>query len=80
MVSSGFREYEVKKLRFPACSGQENATFPPHVHGNHKVHPCSNEGKIHIQNSREKAGKKSKILWTSHMEAPSGMREKDRQC
>ena len=33
MVRSGFREYEVKKLRSPACSRQENAMFPPHIHG-----------------------------------------------
>ena len=27
-----FCEYEVKKLRSPACSRQENAIFPPHIH------------------------------------------------
>ena len=27
-----FREYEVKKLRFPACCRQENTIFPPHIH------------------------------------------------
>ena len=32
MVRSGFREYDVKKLRSPACSRQENATFPTHIH------------------------------------------------
>ena len=25
-------EYEVKKLRSPACSGQENAILPPYIH------------------------------------------------
>ena len=33
MVRSRFREYEVKKLRSPACSRQENAIFPCHIHG-----------------------------------------------
>ena len=33
MVRSGFCEYEVKKLRSPACSRQENAIFPPHING-----------------------------------------------
>ena len=33
MVRSGFREYEVKKLRSHACSRQKNATFSPHIHG-----------------------------------------------
>ena len=33
MLRSGFREYEVKKLRTPACSRQQNAIFPPHLHG-----------------------------------------------
>ena len=33
MVCSGFREYEVKKLLSPASWGQENAIFPPHIHG-----------------------------------------------
>ena len=28
-----FGEYEVKKLRSPACSRQENAIFPLHIHG-----------------------------------------------
>ena len=28
-----FREYEVKKLRSPACSRQENAMFSLHIHG-----------------------------------------------
>ena len=35
MVHSGFREYEVKKLRYPACSRQENAIIiftEPGVH------------------------------------------------
>ena len=27
-----FREYEVKKLRFSACSSQENTTFSPPIH------------------------------------------------
>ena len=33
MVRSGFHEYEVKKLRSPACSREEIAIFPPHIHG-----------------------------------------------
>ena len=32
MVRSGFREYEVKKLRSSACSRQENVIFPHHIH------------------------------------------------
>ena len=28
-----FGEYEVKKLRSPACSRQENAIIPLHIHG-----------------------------------------------
>ena len=27
-----FCEYEVKKLRYPTCSRQENAIFSPHIH------------------------------------------------
>ena len=27
-----FSEYEKNKLRSPACSSQENATFSPHLH------------------------------------------------
>ena len=33
MVRSGFHEYEVKKLRSPACNRQDDAIFPPHIHG-----------------------------------------------
>ena len=43
MVRSRFREHEVKKLRSPTGSRQENAIFlliltEPGAH--HKVHPC----------------------------------------
>ena len=27
-----FCEYKLKQLRFTACCGQENVTFPPHIH------------------------------------------------
>ena len=44
LKDSGFREYEVKKLRSAACSRQETQFFPliftePRAH--HKVHPCT---------------------------------------
>ena len=32
-VDPRFGEYEVKKLRSPACSRQENAIFLAHIHG-----------------------------------------------
>ena len=37
MVRSWFREYELKKLRSPACSRQENAVYHPHIHGTWSV-------------------------------------------
>ena len=33
IMRSGLREYEVKKLRSPTCSRQENTIYPPHIHG-----------------------------------------------
>ena len=33
MVRSGFCEYVMKNLRYPACSRQDNAIIPPHIHG-----------------------------------------------
>ena len=44
MVRSGFREYEVKKLRSTDCSRQENAIFLlifTEPRAQHKVHPCN---------------------------------------
>ena len=32
-VGPRFGEFEVKKLRSPACTRQKNATFLPHIHG-----------------------------------------------
>ena len=32
ITSHRLREYEVKKLRPPACCSQENAIFAPHIH------------------------------------------------
>ena len=34
ITSHWLREYEVEKLRSPACCWQENAMFSPHIHAN----------------------------------------------
>ena len=64
MVCSRFREYEVKKLRPPACSRQQNAMFPPHVHGTWSA-PLSPPLYILFDLNANWLIRSSKIYWAS---------------
>ena len=57
MVRSRFREYEVKKLRSPACSRQKNTTFSPHFLRAWVLWICQSLYIVHSANSKsEKRG------------------------